>query len=547
MKTVDGGLHWLAVSPDLTGSERQARVPAVRPTDKAEGPPTIENAKQRGYGVVFTIAPSALNADTIWAGSDTGLIHLTRDGGKTWKDVTPTGLTAWSKISLIEASHFDPAVAYAAVDRSRLDDQTPYLYRTRDYGASWQLITNGISTNAFLRCIREDPNKKELLFAGTEFGVYVSFDDGGDWQSLQLNLPVSSVRDLMIHGVDLVVATHGRSFWILDNITSLRQAFDAEKGPAFWLYRPAAAYRIDNDSFTGSPLPPEEPTAENPPAGAIIDYLLKSSTSSLTLEIMDSQQKLVRRFSSEDKHPEKHPPLPMAERWFPKPEALETNPGMHRFVWDLTWGSSGGPGVDEESEYRNPRGPKVVPGVYTVRLTVDGKPQTQPLEVVMDPRSPATPETLTQQLQLGQQIFAETMEARRALAEIDSLRKQLADLQQKIGDKDSAIKAALANAQTEISKIVKPATDPEQALSLEDAFADMASALRVVEGGDRAVPSQAIAVYNESAQRVKAAIAEWSEFKTTKLPRLNQKLSEANLAPIAISEIEQEVQFLMSR
>ena len=204
--------------------------------------------------------------------------------------------------------------------------------------------------------------------------------------------------------------------------------------------------------------------------------------------------------------------------------------------------------MDEESEYRNPRGPKVVPGVYTVRLTVDGKPQTQPLEIVMDPRSPATPEILGQQLQLGQQIFADTMEARRALAEIDSVRKQLADLQQKIGDdKDSAIKAALADAQTEISKIVKPAAIPEQALGLQDAFAGMASALRVVEGGDRAVPSQAIVVYNESAQRVKAAIAEWSEFKTTKLSRLNQKLSEANLAPIAISEIEQEVQFLMSR
>jgi photosystem II stability/assembly factor-like uncharacterized protein len=540
MKTVDGGLHWQAVSPDLTGSKRQAG-------DRTEGPTTIENAKQRGYGVVFTIALSALNRDTIWAGSDTGLIHLTRDGGTTWKDVTPAGLTPWSKISFIEASHFDPAVAYAAVDRSRLDDQTPYLYRTRDYGATWQLITDGIATDAFLRGIREDPDRKGLLFAGTELGVYVSFDDGGDWQSLQLNLPVTSVRDLMVHGEDLVVATHGRSFWILDNITPLRQAFDAEKDPAFWLYRPAAAYRIDNDSFTGTPLPPEEPTAANPPTGAIVDYLLKSSASSLTLEIIDSQQKLVRRFSSEDKRPENHPPLPIAERWFPKPEVLETNPGMHRFVWDLTWGSSGGPGADEESEYRNPRGPKVVPGVYTIILTVDGKPQTQPLEVVMDPRSPATPEILSQQLQLGQQIFAEAMEARRALAEIESLRKQLADLQQKIGDKDSAIKAALADAQTEISKIVKPAAIPEQASGLQDAFASMASALRVVEGGDRAVPSQAIAVYNESAQRVKAAIAEWSGFKTTKLSQLNQKLSEANLAPIAISEIEQEVQFLMSR
>jgi photosystem II stability/assembly factor-like uncharacterized protein len=267
MKTVDGGLHWQTISSDLTGSTRQLG-------DKTEGPTTVENAKQRAYGVVFTISPSTLNRDTIWAGSDTGLIHLTRDGGKTWKDVTPSGLTAWSKISFIEASHFDAAVAYAAVDRSRLDDQTPYLYRTRDYGATWQLITKGIAAKAFLRGIREDTERRGLLFAGTELGVYVSFDDGGDWQSLQLNLPVTSVRDLAVHGDDLIIGTHGRSFWILDDITPLRQAFDVEKDKAFWLYHPAAAYRIDNDSFAGTPLPPEEPTGENPPAGAIIDYLL---------------------------------------------------------------------------------------------------------------------------------------------------------------------------------------------------------------------------------------------------------------------------------
>jgi photosystem II stability/assembly factor-like uncharacterized protein len=528
MKTVDGGLHWQTISPDLTGSTQQ-------PANKLEGPTTNENAKQRGYGVVFTIAPSALSRDTIWAGSDTGLIHLTRDGGKTWKDVTPSGLTAWSKISFIEASHHDLATAYAAVDRSRLDDQAPYLYRTRDYGSSWQLITNGIAAHAFLRGIREDTEKKNLLFAGTELGVYVSFDDGDHWQSLQLNLPTTSVRDLTIHGDDLIVATHGRSFWILDDITPLRQASDAERANVVWLYHPAPAYRIDNDTFTGTPIPPEEPTAENPPNGAILDYLLKSAATTVTLEILDSQQTLVRKFSSEDRHPEKHPPLPIAERWFPKPEVLEATPGMHRFVWDLRWGSSGGPGVDEESEYRSPHGPKVVPGTYTLRLMIDGTPQTQLLKVVMDPRSSATQEVLRQQLQLGQQIFAETLEARSALAEIASLQKQLADREQKLGDKNSDVKSALADARTEISKIE---TKPEvvgHPLGLQDAFAGIASALRVVEGGDRAVPSQAIAVYNESSQRVKIAIREWNEFKTTKLQRLNQKLSEANLAPITIS------------
>ena len=226
MKTVDGGLHWQTISPDLTGSTQDA---AERQT---EGPPTIENAKQRGYGVVFTIAPSALNRDLIWAGSDTGLIHLTRDGGKNWKDVTPQGLSAWSKISFIEASHFDPAVAYAAVDRSRLDDRTPYLYRTRDYGATWQLITNGIASSRFsARNSRRMRIRRTRICSLPEprLGVYVSFDDGDHWQSLQLNLPVTSVRDLTIHGDDLVIATHGRSFWILDNITPLRQAHAGRK------------------------------------------------------------------------------------------------------------------------------------------------------------------------------------------------------------------------------------------------------------------------------------------------------------------------------
>jgi photosystem II stability/assembly factor-like uncharacterized protein len=542
MKTVDGGLHWGTISPDLTGATQP------KGENKTQGPLTIENAKQRGYGVVFTIAPSALNRDLIWAGTDTGLIHVTRDGGKNWKDVTPQGVSAWSRISLIEASHFDPAVAYTAVDRSRLDDRTPYLYRTRDYGASWQLITNGIAAESFLRGIREDTESKSLLFAGTELGVYISFDAGDHWQSLQLNLPVTSVRDLTIHGDDLVIATHGRSFWILDNISPLRQRSEAGRANAFWLYQPAAAIRVDNDLFTGTPLPPEEPTAANPPAGAMIDYVLKSTASAVTLEIFDAQQKLVRKFSSDDKHVEKHPSLPIAKRWFPKPELLQSTPGMHRFVWNLTWGGTGGPTVDEESEIRNPSGPKVVPGIYEVRLTVDGRTQSQSLKIIMDPRSSASPEILQQQLEIGQKIFAEAMEARRARAEIASLKEQLADVEQKLSDRNQELKSALAAVQTEIAKILsnKEITQ-QQSAGLQDGYAELTSALRVVEGGDRAVPAQATAVYEEGSQQVRQAIAQWATFKQTKLPELNQKLREASLAPIAISEIEQAVQFLMTR
>jgi photosystem II stability/assembly factor-like uncharacterized protein len=549
MKTLDGGLHWETISPDLTGAVGDVR----DATGKSPTPPTLEQAKRSGYGVVFTIAPSPLNRDLIWAGSDTGLIHLTRDGGKNWKDVTPPGLSDWSKISLIEASHFDPTVAYAAVDRSRVDDQTPLIYRTRDYGATWQLVTTGLTAPAFLRAVREDPQTKGLLFAGTEFGVYVSWDDGDHWQSLQLNLPVTGVRDLTIHGDDLVAATFGRSFWVLDNLTPLRQALEAKRTGGPWFYRPATAIRMDHDSFSGTPLPPEEPTAENPPNGAMLDYFLPSAASTVQLEIFDAQQNLVRRFSArshstgeQDQGTWKHQPLPVAERWFPKPEVLEKTAGIHRFVWNLTWSTSGGPTADEDAEYHAPSGPKAVPGTYQARLTIDGKAQTQSLKVIMDPRSPATPETLAEQLRLGRQMFGETIEARRALAEIGSVQKQLADIQQKIAMQGAQLKPALAEANSAIGKILSNKV-PGEAPGLQDAYNGLASALRVVENGDRAVPSQAVAVYNESSSQVKARIADWTQFKQTKLAQLNQQLREANLAPIAIAEIEQQVEFLISR
>ncbi len=546
MTTVDGGLHWETISPDLTGSTGEKPI---------QVPPTLENAKRAGYGVVFTIAPSPLNRDLIWTGSDTGLIHVTRDGGKNWKDVTPRGLSDWSQISLIEASHFDPAVAYAVVNRSRIDDRTPYIYRTRDYGTTWQLVTNGIAAPAFLRALREDPQTKGLLFAGTEFGVYASFDDGDHWQSLQLNLPMTSVRDLTIHGDDLVIATFGRSFWVLDNITPLRQVqmLDATKASAPWLYSPATAVRVDNDSFYGTPLPPEEPAAENPRNGAMIDYFLPASANTVRLEVFDAQQNLVQQFSSEDPSAGKHLSLPVAERWLPKPEVLEKTAGMHRFVWNLAEGSSGGPSLDEEAEYRAPSGPKAVPGVYQIRLAVDGQTQNQPLKVIMDPRSPATSETLRQQLQLGRQIFGEIMEARRALGEIVSVQKQLTDIQQKLGQEKSEtqraqLNSALAEAQSGILTILaNKGHAADEDLGLKEGYAGLASALRAVESGDRAVPSQAIAVYKESSPQVKARIADWTRFKQTRLTQLNQQLRQANLAPIAIAEIQREVEFLMSR
>jgi photosystem II stability/assembly factor-like uncharacterized protein len=524
MRTVDGGLHWDRISPDLTGSSL---------SDRKASPivPSNDNAKSLGYGVVSTIAPSALDRELIWAGSNTGLIHLTRDGGKTWKDVTPPRLGDWSAISLIEASHFDRGVAYAAVDRSRLDDQTPFIYRTRDYGATWQLITSGISAPCFLRAIRQDSQIKGLLFAGTEFGVYVSFDDGDHWQSLQLNLPVTSVRDLTIHGDDLVIATHGRSFWILDDIGPLRQTVEARKTKAAWLYRPAVAVRVDNDDFPGTPLPPEEPTAENPPNGAVIDYFLPAPAANVKLEIFDAQGNVVRKFSSEDQNAGNHLPLPVAERWFPKTELLENTPGMHRFVWDLKWDSSGGPTADEEAWFNNPSGPRVAPGNYEVRLTVDGQVKKQSLQVSMDPRSSATPVALARQQQLGRQIFAETVEPRAALAEIDSVTKLLADIEQKLGTQNEQIKSTLADTITAIDRILtnKDAQLEEQDKGLQVSYKRLASALLVVETSDREIPSQAFVLYKEASPQVKAGIAAWTALKHTRFAQLGQQLWQANL------------------
>ena len=524
MKTADGGLHWKEISPDLTGAV---------PTTANDGKTTIENAMERGYGVVYTIAPSSLDAGLIWAGSDTGLIHITRDGGKTWKNVTPKGLSPWSKISLIEASGFNAGEAFAAVDRHRLDDRTPYIYRTRDYGETWQNITDGISDPAFVRAVRQDLSHKGLLFAGTEFGIYVSFDDGDHWQSMQLNLPVTSVQDMTIHGDDLIVATHGRSFWILDNITPLRQVADAQQAAGPWLYRPATAVRIDNDGFAGTPLPPEEPTAENPPNGVVIDYFLKSPANSVKLEIVDSKRNLMRQFSSENLTEPKRPSAPIAERWFPKPQLLETSPGMHRFVWNLAWGGS--ESVDEESEYGAPRGPRAVPGTYEVRLTVDGKTSTQPLTITMDPRSSATPAELEEQLKLGREIYGDALRSRRMLADINSVQKQLSELEPKVKG-NPQLGASIAEAITSIKKIMSGNKGKSPITGLQEASTGLASDLRVVESGDRAVPAQALELYQDADTALKTAVDGWNAFKTVQLPRINQQLQQANLSPIAISE-----------
>jgi photosystem II stability/assembly factor-like uncharacterized protein len=540
MKTTDAGLHWQTISPDLT--DAAANVAA----DDAKTPATVQNAKVRGFGVVYSIAPSPKKAEVIWAGSDTGLIHLTTDGGKTWSDVTPKGVSDWSKIAMIEASHFDPAVAYAAVDRHRLDDQAPYLYRTRDYGKTWQPITAGIGGTSFLNAIREDTKRQGLLFVGTELGIYVSLDDGDDWQPLQLNLPVSSVRDMTIHGDDLVIATHGRAFWILDNITPLRQIVGQVETTKPRLYAPATAVRVDNDIFLGSPFPPEEPTAKNPPDGAVIDYVLPAKATEVKLEISDSTGKLVRRYSSSDKKPAKMPPMAIAERWFPKPVKLENVAGMHRFVWDLRWNSSGTGEEFEDEGFGAPRGPRVTPGQYRVKLTVDGATFEQTLQVQMDPRSKATTAELEQQLSLAREIFGEVRRGRQSLAELNAAKSSLAKLKEQLQGKP-ALLAQAENLESAIGAIEKGSKASSETMGLESAVSGLQSALRVVEGGDRTTPAQAIEVYRLSDDAAKGRTAEWKKLKQGQLVEFNHAVEKAGLHPIEVSAIEAAIELQISQ
>ena len=540
MKTTDGGLHWQQISPDLTGTV---------PGTSEEGPTTNENAEQRGYGVVYTIAPSPLNADQIWAGSDTGRIHLTTDGGKSWTDVTPPGLTPWSKISMIEASRFDPAVAYAAIDRHRLDDRKPYLYITHDYGKTWKLSVDGIAPSHFLRAVREDPEQRNLLFAGTEFGIYVSFDAGDRWQTLQLNLPASSVRDMNLNGADLIVATHGRSFWVLDDIAPLRQAAAVQSARAF-LYTPPTAVRVDNDGFQGTPLPPEEPQANNPPNGAIVDYYLREPATKISLQVLDAQGGVLRHFSSEDKWTIPRPLLPIAERWFPKPQVLETGAGEHRFVWDLAaGGSSAGLGDDDANDAVGlPQGPRVPPGTYTLRLVVDGTTIDQTLHVTMDPRSTATAEVLQQQFKLADSIYAQMRSSRKAMAELESVESQLKKLDASGENNPDYLKQAIHSAQARLRQIKAGNDDKSKdETGLADANAGLGVALRVVESGDRIAPAQALAINAEMSKAANEKIAAWEAFKRVELAAVNAALVRAQRKSIEIASIEEQVYYAMTR
>ena len=409
-KTVNGGDSWAQISPDLTRKTWE--------TPKSVGKyASLKGSQASQRGVIYTIAPSYQDINRIWVGTDDGLIHVTADGGKSWSDVTPPAVTAWAKVSLIDAGRFNPLTAYAAVNTLRLDDLRPHIFRTHDGGKTWTEIVKGIPAGETVNAVREDPKKRGLLFAGTERAVYVSFDDGNTWYSLRQNMGVTSVRDLIVKDDDLVSATHGRGFWILDDITPLRQMGNAPRLDAeAVLFAPAPAWRVRWNTSTDMPWPKEEPTGENPPAGAIIHYYLKSKPAGpVTLEITNGQERSVRRYSSADPIaaiPEAAAaPVPLY--WYRRPQGLSSEAGLHRFVWDIHYqplpeapnapgGGRGGRGglpiqaVPGRSAPA-PTTPWVSPGTYTMTLTVEGKRYTQPIVVKQDPRV-TTPAATMQQV-----------------------------------------------------------------------------------------------------------------------------------------------------
>jgi photosystem II stability/assembly factor-like uncharacterized protein len=539
-KTRDGGRHWEVISPDL--SREKPEVPECVGVYREQ----VGALPRRG--VIYAVAPSYKDANVIWAGTDDGLIHLTRDGGKSWKDVTPPGLTSWSKVSVIDAGRFDAETAYVAVNRIRCADQRPHVFRTHDGGKTWKEVVQGLPDDP-VNAVREDPVRRGLLFAGTERAVHVSFDDGESWQPLRLNMPATSVRDLVVQRDDVVVATHGRSFWILDDISPLRQLnADVSAAPAH-LYKPQAAYRYRRNTSTDTPLPPEEPAGKNPPDGAILYYHLKAKPSGpVTLEIFGEGNRLVRRYSSADR-PRRvtEGELDVPLYWVRPPQVLSAEAGAHRFVWDLHYtpieGEPGRRGYPISAIYRDtppsPTAPLAHPGTYTVRLTVDGRRFEQPLTLKMDPRVKTPPEGLEQQIALSMQCYEGVRQARGIAARVQQLRGELRARGEQA--KEAALKDATAALDRKLAAL--PGTEAggrggRGGVSGEPTFgrvqAEMGQLLTLLQRADATPTSQVVAACGEARKTLAGLVERWGELSGKELKALNEKLREAGMPPIIL-------------
>jgi photosystem II stability/assembly factor-like uncharacterized protein len=533
-KTSDGGRHWEKRSPDLTREN-----PGVPSNLDAV---TAEDSEVKGprRGVIYAIAPSPLETPRLWCGTDDGLVWLTKDDGAHWENVTPKALTPWSKVGILEASHFDADTAYAAIDRHRVDDVEPYIYKTRDGGKTWTAIAKGIPSGSYVNVVREDSVRRGLLYAGTETGVFVSFDDGEAWQALQLNLPNSSIRDIDARHGDLVVATHGRSFWVLDDLSPLRQ-LDARAAAAdVFLFAPRAAVRLRPAPFQGTPEPKDEPMGENPPRGAAIDYLLRAAAPGpVVLEILDAKGDVVRRYASDDRsRPADLSRIVTTPDWAAPASPPSAAAGMHRFVWDLHEALP--KALATSGSRRGASGPWAPPGRYTVRLTASGRTLTQPLAVVRDPRLPAsvTDESLVLQHAFAREIQAERVRVATAQEVATSLREQIAARRTNASAPASALdafgealdRAAGPTVRTPIGEFYE--TEEIDPTTLRRLAASLAGLQSAVESADAAPTEDARAGLAARRKMVEEGLARWKDVLATEVPKVGAALRAAGLEPL---------------
>jgi photosystem II stability/assembly factor-like uncharacterized protein len=518
--TRDLGQSWKQASPDL--SRKTWEVPATVGIFRSEA-----SAQPKQRGVIYALAPSPLDIKRIWAGTDDGLIWLTTDGGANWSNITPPQLSDWQKVSVVEASHFDAQTAYAAINTLRLDDLRPHIYRTQDGGKSWTEMVSGIPVNENVNSVREDNKRKGLLFAGTERAVYVSFDDGEHWQTLRLNMPATSVRDLTIKDDDLAVATHGRGFWILDDITPLRQINDKIVASNAYLFAPETALRVRWNTNSDTPLPPDTPTGQNPPDGAILNYYLKSASfAPVTLEILDSAGTPVQRFSTADPVPQISPDLDIPAYWVRPPHPLANKAGFHRFFWDMHYPRVAGikPEYPIAAVPWNtapaPTSPWIMPGNYTVVLTVDGQQYRQPLTVQMDPRVKTPVVDLQKQFDLSQQVYQDLLALQPVIEKITAVRARLKTMRDKASGADAT---KIDEASKELETLEggegrrRRGQQPE---NLTGVRASLLSMLNVLQEVDAAPTMQATAAVPKLHELVASLMAKWQEMQT-KLAPLN--------------------------
>ena len=515
-------------------------------------------AKAIRRGVIYSLALSPLDGNRLWAGTDDGLIWTTADGGGNWQNVTPPELKPFWKVFNMDPGQFEAQTAYAAVNTLRLDDMRPHLFRTHDGGKSWQEINNGIPDGAATSTIREDPKRKGLLYAGTETQVYVSFDDGDDWQSLRLNMPASSVRDLQVKDDDLVAGTHGRGFLILDNLTPLRQiattlAESKERAKAH-LYQPQTAMRIRGDMNPPTPWPPDMATGENPPDGAMIDYYLDPKFSGeVTLEILDSKGRLVSRFKSTDPVPPLDPRYPDPTLWARAPRVLSSAPGHHRFLWDMQYpqvpGMSTGPDAEHAIPHDTPSvstAPWVMPGTYSVRLIAGGETMTAPLKVIMDPRVKTSEADLAEQFRVSKAVYDQMLSATEALHEITVLRDQM-----RSRSTQPPIAGAADPLERKLEKIAGleqgergPRGGPARPATLGSVRAQLARLEHSIQNADFAPTTAQVEACDTAGKPLADLLQQWEQLKKTDLKALNATLQQQHLAVIRLdtSKINHDVE-----